>query len=132
MPVDIAELDKLFKRIYEGMVAGKLTEARFQMLADDYEQEQAELTEKINTLSVEIAEQEYQATNVERFIRQVKKYLMVDALALAVVNDMIKVIYVYAPYTSSGKRVQEVVICNNYVGILPASLLYSVDEQQSA
>lgn len=30
------------------MVSEKLTEARFQTLVDDYEQEQAELTEKIN------------------------------------------------------------------------------------
>ena len=102
------------------------------MLADDYEQEQAELTEKINTLTKEIADQEDQATNVERFISQVKKYLTLDALSPTVVNDMIKAIYVHAPDTSSGKRVQEVEICYNYVGILPASLLYGLDEQQSA
>ena len=128
----IAELDKLFKRIYEDLIAGKLTEARFQMLADDYEQEQAELTEKINTLTKEIAEQENQATSVERFIRQVKKYLTLDALTPTIVNDMIKAIYVHASDTSSGKRVQEVEICYNYVGILPASLLYGLDEQRSA
>ena len=114
------------------MVAGKLTAARFQMLADDYEQEQAELTEKINTLTKEIADQEDQTTNVERFISQVKKYLMLDALTPAVVNDMIKAIYVHAPDTFTGKRVQEVEICYNYVGILPARLLYGLDEQQSA
>ena len=39
----ISELDRLFKRIYEDMVNGKLSEARFQMLSDDYEQEQEEL-----------------------------------------------------------------------------------------
>ena len=48
----LAELDRLFKRIYEDMVGGKLTEARFQMLADDYEQEQAELREKIDILKM--------------------------------------------------------------------------------
>ena len=128
----ITELDKLFKRIYEDMVAGKLTEARFQMLADDYEQEQAELTEKINTLTKEIADQEDQATSVERFICQVKKHLTLETLTPTVVNDMIQAIYVHAPDTSTGKRVQEVEICYNYVGILPAGLLYGLDEQQSA
>ena len=38
----LAELDRLFKRIYEDMVNGKLSEARFQMLSDDYEREQAD------------------------------------------------------------------------------------------
>ena len=46
----LAELDRLFKRIYEDMVNGKLSEARFQMLADDYEQEQADLRAKIEML----------------------------------------------------------------------------------
>lgn len=126
------ELDKLFQRIYEDMVAGKLKEARFRMLADNYEQEQAELTKKINTLSAEIIEQKDQTTNVERFIRQVKKYLTLDALAPTVMDNMIKAIYVHAPDTSGGKRVQEVEICYNYVGILPASLLRGLDKQRSA
>ena len=64
----LAELDRLFKRIYEDMVNGKLSEARFQMLADDYEQEQAELRAKIEMLENEIQNQEDQAENVDRFI----------------------------------------------------------------
>ena len=39
----IEELDRLFKRIYEDNVGGKLSDSRFQMLSDDYEQEQEEL-----------------------------------------------------------------------------------------
>ena len=54
----IEELDRLFKRIYEDMVNGKLSEARFQMLADDYEQEQADLRAKIEMLENEIQNQE--------------------------------------------------------------------------
>ena len=46
----LAELDRLFKRIYEDMVNGKLSEARFQMLSDDYEQEQEDLRAKIEML----------------------------------------------------------------------------------
>lgn len=35
----IEELDRLFKRIYEDNANGKLSDSRFQMLSDDYEQE---------------------------------------------------------------------------------------------
>ena len=76
----IAELDKLFKRIYEDMVNEKLSETRFQMLSDDYEREQAELRTRIDQLTREINEQEDQAENVDRFIRQVKKCLYLDKL----------------------------------------------------
>lgn len=43
----IAGLDKLFKRICENIATEKLTETRFQMLADDYVQEQAALTKRL-------------------------------------------------------------------------------------
>ena len=39
----IEEFDRLFKRIYEDNVGGKLSDSRFQILSDDYEQEQEEL-----------------------------------------------------------------------------------------
>ena len=119
----IAELDRLFKRIYEDMVAGRLSEARFQMLSDDYEKEQAELRERIAVLIKEISEQEDQADNVDRFIRAVKKYLYLTELTPAILNDLVKAVYVHAPDKSSGHRVQDVDISYNYIGILPASLL---------
>ena len=50
----IEELDRLFKRIYEDNANGKLSDSRFQMLSDDYEQEQEELREKLLRLNEEI------------------------------------------------------------------------------
>ena len=53
----IAELDRLFKSIYEDKANGTLNEIRFKMLADDYEWEQQELSEKITVLSAEVEQQ---------------------------------------------------------------------------
>ena len=128
----IAELDKLFKHIYEDMVNEKLSEARFDMLSDDYDREQAELRVKIEQLTKEIAEQEDQAANVDCFIRQVKKYLYLDKLTPTILNNMVNVVYVHAPDKSSGHRVQEIEISYNYIGILPASLLQSVQNAKTA
>ena len=128
----LAELDRLFKRIYEDMVNGKLSEARFQMLADDYEQEQAELREKIDILEDEIQQQEDQTENVDKFIRQAKKYLHLKKLTPAVLNDLVKAVYVHAPDKSSGHRVQDVEISYNYIGILPATLLYDLQNGKTA
>ena len=128
----LAELDRLFKRIYEDMVNGKLSEARFQMLADDYEQEQADLRVKIEMLENEIQNQEDQAENVDRFIRQAKKYLYLEKLTPTILNDMVNAVYVHAPDKSSGHRVQDVTISYNYIGILPANLLYDVMNGKAA
>ena len=40
------DLDTLFKRIYEDMVAGRLTAERFDKLSSEYEDEQREIKEK--------------------------------------------------------------------------------------
>lgn len=128
----LAELDRLFKRIYEDMVNGKLSEARFQMLSEDYEQEQADLRIKIEILEKEIQNQEDQTENVDKFIRQAKKYLHLEKLTPAVLNDLVKAVYVHAPDKSSGHRVQDVEISYNYIGILPAALLYDLQNGKTA
>lgn len=102
----IEELDRLFKRIYEDNANGKLSDSRFQMLSDDYEQEQEELREKLLQLNEEIIQQEEQAENIDRFICKVRKYLDLDELTPAVLNDMVKAVYVHAPDKSIGKREQ--------------------------
>ena len=114
----IEELNRLFKRIYEDNINGKLSDSRFQMLSDDYEQE--ELREKLLRLNQEINEQE---ENLDRFISKVQKYLDLDELTPAVLNDMVKAVYVHAPDKSKGYLEQQIDISYDLLGILPASLL---------
>lgn len=128
----ISELDRLFKRIYEDMVNGKLSEARFQMLSDDYEQEQEELRAKIEMLENEIQNQENHVESVDIFIRLAKKHLYLEKLTPEVLNDMVKAVYVHAPDKSSGHRVQDVDISYNHIGILPADLLYDIMNGKAA
>ena len=119
----IEELDRLFKRIYEDNANGKISDSRFQMLSDDYEQEQEELRKKLLRLNEEITKQEEQSENIDRFISKVRKYLNLDELTPAVLNDMVKAVYVHAPDKSKGYREQQIDISYDLVGILPASLL---------
>ena len=128
----LAELDRLFKHIYEDMVNGRLSESRFQMLSDDYEKEQEELRNRIELLKEEIERQEDQAENVDRFIRTAKKYLHLEKLTPTILNDMVNAVYVHAPDKSSGQRVQDVEINYNYGGILPATLLYDLRNDETA
>lgn len=128
----IEELDRLFKRIYEDNANGKLSDSRFQMLADDYEQEQEELREKLLRLNEEINEQEEQSENIDRFISKVRKYLDLDELTPAVLNDMVKAVYVHAPDKSKRHREQQIDISYDLVGILPASLLNNLQNGETA
>ena len=128
----IEELDRLFKSIYEDNASGKLSDSRFQMLSDDYEQEQEELREKLLQLNEEIIQQEEQAENIDRFIGKVRKYLDLDELMPTVLNDMVKAVYVHAPDKSSGHREQQIDISYDLVGMLPASLLGDLSNGETA
>ena len=48
------ELDGLFERIYEDNISGKLSDERFAKMSQRYEEEQAELSEKIRALRMEL------------------------------------------------------------------------------
>ena len=128
----IEELDRLFKHIYEDNANGKLSDSRFQMLSDDYEQEQKELREKLLRLNEEINQQEEQAENIDRFILKVRKYLDLDKLTPAILHDMVKAVYVHAPDKSKGHREQQIDISYDLVGILPASLLNDLQNGETA
>ncbi len=128
----IEELDRLFKRIYEDNVGGKLSDSRFQILSDDYEQEQEELWENLLRLNEEINEQEEQTKNIDRFISKVQKYLDLDELTPAVLNDMVKAVYVHAADKSKGHREQQIDISYDLMGILPTSLLNDLQNGETA
>lgn len=102
------------------------------MLSDNYEQEQKELREKLLQLNKEITQQEEQAENIDRFIGKVRKYLDLDELMPAILNDMVTAVYVQAPDKSSGHREQQIEISYDLVGILPAALLNNLQNGETA
>ena len=88
------ELDRLFKRLYEDNISGKINDNRFEKLSTDYENEQAELTEKMQLLEQEITQQEKEADSIEQFILRAKKYPNLQELTPAVLHDLVNRVYV--------------------------------------
>ncbi len=125
----IDELDRLFKKVYEDYANQRLSEARYEMLSSDYEAEQAELRERLETLTAEIEQQEEQADNINKFIAKVKKYLEMTELTPAILNDLVKAVYVHKPKKVDGKRVVDIDISYNYAGILPKSLFENIKNE---
>ena len=115
----ILELDKLFVRIYEDNVAGKLSDERFAVMSSSYEEEQQSLKTDAETLRQEIEVQDQQNQNLELFIQKVHQYADLDELTAYAAHDLIKAIYIGAPDKSSGKRRQSINICYDFVGFIP-------------
>ena len=119
----IEELNKLFKRVYEDNVSGKLSDSRYQILSDGYEQEQKELEQELTQLNLEISQQSEQSEHIDSFIEQLKKCRGLQKLTPTLLNRLVKDVLVHAPDKTGGHRIQKIDISFEHVGILPAGLL---------
>ena len=114
----IKELDRLFRKIYEDNVNGKLNDERFYKLSDGYEAEQEQLKQEIEALTAEVSEADTEATNVAKLIAVTKKYTRIDELTPEVLNAFVDKIVVHEREKKDGKRTQQIDIYYSYVGIV--------------
>ena len=114
------------------MVNERLSESRFQMLSDDYEREPADLRAMIEQLKHEISEQESQADNVDKLIGLARKYLDLEDLTPTILNDFVSAVYVHAPDSSTGHRVQDITISYHYIGVLPSHVFKELKSEETA
>ena len=112
----IAELDQIFKRIYEDDINGTISHERFLKLSAEYEAEQRELTEKVNTEQREVDTYDQDKSDFDSFAAVIRKYVGITELTPTIVNEFIKKIVVHAPEKIDGKRFQKVDIVFNFVG----------------
>ena len=126
----LAELDRLFIKIYEDNVSAKLSDERFAMMSEQYEGEQATLKSDIISLQAEIAEQERQAENLELFIKKARKYEGLKELTPYALRELIKAIYVEKPDKSSGKKKQKIRIQYDLVNFIPINELLRKERQR--
>ena len=104
----IAELDKLFTRLYEDNVLGKLSDERFTMMSTAYEEEQQKLKATVSELTALIDASEKKSSDVTAFLEIVRKYEHITRLTPEIMYELIEKIVVHEADKSSGKRVQQI------------------------
>ena len=113
----IAELDVLIKKLYESFAMGKLPEARYDLLSDDYEQEQAVLRNALADDEAALAQFTADTARVDQFLALAKKYTDFTELTTPMINEFIDKIIVHAPTRDEyGDRCQQVEIHLNFIG----------------
>ena len=115
----IAELKRLFIKIYEDNANGRLNDERFDMMSQSYEAEQKQLEAEVITLRQDIEVQERQSENIEKFIQTAQKYVGIETLDPYALRELVQAIYVEAPDKSSGKRRQSIHIKYDGMGFIP-------------
>jgi len=115
----IADLKRLFMKIYEDNASGKLSDERFDMMSQSYDAEQKQLEEDVLSIQQEIEVQEQQIENIEKFVQKAHKYVHIEELTPYALRELVSAIYVDAPDKSSGKRVQHIHIKYDGLGYIP-------------
>jgi site-specific DNA recombinase len=123
-----SELDKLFNRMYEDNVAGKIDDTRFAKMSQQYNYEQAELSEKIKVLKTELDNMTDKAMTTEMFIKMVRKYTRVKKLTERMLNELIEKIEVHQSERVDGVNVQKLTIHWNCIGSIEIPNLSQLPE----
>ena len=114
----VSELDSLIKRLYEDNINGKLSVERYIQFSKDYEKEQKDLKVFVLNTKESLSKQQEEKLNIQKFIKTVKKYTALYKLTPTILNRLIQRIEVHKPDKCSGKRVQQVDIYYQFVGML--------------
>ncbi len=114
----LSELDKLFAKLYEEHINGKVNERNYNSLSATYETEQAELEGKIAELNETIKANRENGENAENFVDLIKQYADIDELTQALLNTLIDRIEVHEPEEVEGEYIQKIDVFYKFVGRL--------------
>lgn len=112
----MGELDKIIQHIYEDNVLGKLSDSRYLKLSGQYEKEQAEIEQLASVLEREIETQSGQISDVNEFLKLVDKYLDIQELDAAILNELVRKIVVHSPIKKNGRKQVQIDLHFTYVG----------------
>lgn len=129
------ELLRLYERVYEDNVNGKVTDDWFMRLFHKYEVEQEELKKQMFDLKNKIERLDTAQNSSGSFIRAIRKFMTMQTLTPIVLQELIDKIEVF-PIEGTGKnRTQRLVIHYRFVGCieLPSIIpkhTYKLDSRQ--
>ena len=117
----IKELDCIIQRVYDDNINGKISDERFKIMTQSYEDEQTQLTKRVKVLRRELEAAKEQSDGTDKFLRLVRKYTEIIELTPEIVRTFIEKIIVHEKKKVDGKRRQTVEIIYNCVGAIPYS-----------
>ena len=100
----IEVLEKMVLRLYEDMVAGRITENNFHLLLQKTQNEQAELKAKVEDGRKRLADEIRLAVDARQWVESIQEYRDITELDAATLNRLIKEIVVHESIGSDKTR----------------------------
>ena len=122
----IAELEKIYRSLYEDKALGKIDETRFEEMSAGYIEEQSVLKTQTTAMQAELDAFNEDTANVEKFIELVNRYTDFTELTPAILHEFVDKIIVHEGEWSEGiypesgrpkgKRSQKIEVYLKYIG----------------
>ena len=97
-------LEKMVLRLYEDMVAGRISEANFNLLMEKTQKEQAELKARVEEGRKKLADEIRLAYDARQWVEAIQEYADITELDAATLNRLIKEIVVHESIDSDKTR----------------------------
>ena len=112
----LAEVDRLFAKLYEDMADGRISDRNYGMMRHKYEAEQAALQKRIDEIEAKITEKVEKKDSIQQYTCLIKEYAGIKELDAALLNRLIDKITVTEPTEVDGEKVQEIRIYYKFIG----------------
>ena len=91
----IEVLDKMVMRLYEDMIAGRISEQNFNTMLEKTQTEQTELKEKVSEGRKRLSDEVQLANDAKQWVEAIQEYANITELDAATLNRLIKEIVVH-------------------------------------
>lgn len=122
----IAELQIIFKNLYDEKMSKKLSEIQFNQLYDIYNKEFQQLNNETVEITKEIEAIKNKKIDIYKFTKNIKKYAYISdisELTAGILNDLIDKIICYEPQGIGKKRQQRIDIYWIGIGFVNSSII---------
>jgi len=114
----LAEVNRLFDKLYEDSIAGRITESNFQRLVGKYQVEQSEIERQIAEMQNTLKNKAEGESNVINWVDLISKYAGIQELTAEVLNELVGKIVVHDRRDVDGVLRQSIHIHYRFVGFL--------------
>ena len=112
------EIAVMYEKLFEKHINGIVNEESFMQLSQKYEAERDELKLKIRQYQEELSEIENFCTSKEQFTLAVRKFMQMETLTPALLNELIEKIEVHSIEGKGKNKTQRIVIHYRFIGVI--------------
>lgn len=110
-----SSLGKITKQLYEDYACGKLDIDSYQAFLSDYQNEQKQLSQRLNAIETELNQKDEYTENLQKLSTVIKEYLNIEKLTANMLNQLVERIEVGYPEAIDGEIQQEINIIYRFI-----------------